>query len=475
MVKKIFYGIGRRCINPQVPVSLAGYFNIRMWESVADDIEVRALVLKQEKQYCAIVQFDLVTVSSELVEAFYMEIADLKVLSGETMIVTATHSHTAPIVLSTRPGGHLDYIPFAAKKAAEALREALGNMNAGELFTGLTTDNRFCFNRRYWMKNGVVVTNPGKLNPDISRPEGEVDYEIPLMGIKSEGQLKVLIANIVNHSDTVGGSNVSADWPGFFIRRMESKLGKNSMVMPLIGAAGNINHFDVSTGIDQTCYKEAKRIGLGYAYTVDKALPGLHLADKFKLFTKNYDVICGPREITPDELAEAKHILKKYKALRDPGAGSNLTSRDLASKSPAVLKYFAKALVEMADNKNQVKFNLVGIFMGTFCIVSLPFEPFVEIGLQVKKSIFSQYNAMVVSHSNGAVKLIKESISPKNNSLEALHSNSTGNPGVSGGYIPNSWNYGRGGYETAPRSNPFSVKTADKLLAAWRTAAASIR
>jgi len=444
MDENLFYGIGRRRINPEVPVSLAGYFNIRMWERVADDIEVRALVLKQGSTYSAIVQFDLVTASPELLEAFYHETSNLKFLSRKNMIVTATHTHTAPVV-SSRPGSHPDYAPFAARKAAEALREALENMNPGELLSGLTTDPRFCFNRRYWMKSGGVVTNPGKLNPDISRPEGEVDYEIPLIGIKDEGQLNVVIANIVNHTDTIGNCEVSADWAGVFVRNLESKLGKNSMVMPLIGASGNINHFDVSTNMDQTCYAEAERIGNGYADTVGNALSGLHKVENVKMSIKNSERVCGPREIPAADLEEAKRTLEKYKDIPDPGAGGNLTSEDLAKKAPAALKYFAKALVAMADNKEPVTFNLVGIFLGDSCIVSLPSEPFVEIGLQIKKSVFPQYNAMVVSHSNG-----------------------TGNMKIGSGYIPNSWNYGRGGYETTPRSNPFSIKTADRLVAAWR-------
>jgi hypothetical protein len=445
MQEELFYGIGRSCINPQMPISLAGYFNVRMWDGVLDDIEVRALVLNQARQYCAIVQFDLVTVSQELAEAFYEEIADLKELSKRNVIITATHSHTAPVLRANFPGSHPDYVPFAAKKAAEAVREALDKMRQGELFTGRTMDNRFCFNRRYWMKSSTVVTNPGKLNPDITRPEGEVDYEIPLIGIKDGGELKVLLANIVNHTDTIGGSKVSADWPGFFVRRVQAKLGKNSMVMPLIGASGNINHFDVSTDMDQTCYKEAERIGRGYADTVAKALEKLEPVSAFVLKTKHAEVICDSREIPPEELAEAKLTLRKYKAIPHPAHGGTLTSEDLARKAPAALKFFAQSLIDMANDQEPRVFNLVGIFLGKCCIASLPSEPFVEIGLQIKKSIFAEYNAMVVSHSNG-----------------------TGNARVGGGYIPNSWNYGRGGYETTPRSNPVSVKTADHLLAAWR-------
>ncbi|MCX6991962.1 MAG: hypothetical protein NT011_02345 [Kiritimatiellaeota bacterium] len=423
-----------------------------MWRKILDDVEVRVLVLKQLEQYCAIVQFDLVTVSQELADAFYKEISDIKELSFRNMIVTATHSHTAPEVRTIKAGIHPDYIPFAVKKAAEALREALGGMVRGEVFGGLAEDKRFCFNRRYWMKDGTVVTNPGKLNPAIDRPEGEVDCKIPLIGIKSGGKLKVLIANIVNHTDTIGGSDVSADWPGFFIRRIQSGLGGGSMVLPLIGASGNINHFDVSTDMNQTCYAEAERVGCGYAASVEKALPKLRPLKDFTLFTRQMEVVCGPREIPDNELAEAKLVLEKYKDLPDVGPGADMTSEDLARKEPKVLKYFARNLLDLCNDHEARKFNLVGIFLGNFCIVSLPCEPFVEIGLEIKKKIFTHYNAMVVSHSNG-----------------------TGNLRVGGAYIPNAFNYGRGGYETTPRSNLFSVQTADRLIDAWRKIAQTVR
>ena len=111
-------------------------------------------------------------------------------------------------------------IDFACRCGVEARQEALTDMVPCELFCGNTVDRRFSFNRRYWMKNGTVVTNPGKLNPDIARPEGKTDYEIPLIGIRNNGQCQVILANIVNHTDTIGGCNVSADWPGFMIRKL---------------------------------------------------------------------------------------------------------------------------------------------------------------------------------------------------------------------------------------------------------------
>ena len=58
--------------------------------------------------------------------------------------------------------------------------------------------------------------------------------------------------------------------------------------------------------------------------------------------------------------------------------------------------------------------------------------------------------------------------------LTAALANGTGSYRNGGGYIPNAWNYGRGGYEDTPRSNPFSMKTAEAVLAGWRTLADEI-
>jgi len=441
MTNEIYFGLARRNINPKIAISLAGYFNARMWEKILDDIEVRALVLRQGTQYTAIVQFDLVTTSQNLINAFYAEIKDFKELRPDNMIVTATHSHTAPEIRLNKPGSNPDYIPFAAKQAASALKEAMGNLQPGTTVYGKTSDDRFMFNRRYWMKDGSVITNPGKLNPEIDRPEGEINPEIPLLGIKKDGKLQVLIANLVNHTDTIGGNNVSADWPGFMIKQLQAEMGGGSMVLPLIGCSGNINHFDVSTDMEQSRYEEAERIGLGYADTISKAIGSLKAMPDCTLTVKSCQVACGPRERSETEPEEAKAVMEKYKDIPASGDNATLTSEDLARKAPAVLKYFASSLIDMTSDKTERIFKLVRISIGDVCIVSLPCEPFVEIGLEIKQRIFPDKLTMVVSHSNG-----------------------TGAVHVGGGYIPNRWNYGRGGYETSPRSNPFSIETSEKLL-----------
>ena len=448
---KIQFGIARKVINTVVPISLAGYFNLRMWDHVKDDLEVRAVVFKKGPDFAAILHFDLLCMPLYLCDAILKKIQGkgLFQFSRKNVTLSATHTHTAPEVRIGQ-GHNPDYIPFLAEQAADALAEAANALQEGELFQGITSESRFLFNRRYWMKNGRVMTNPGKFNPEIVRPEGEIDPEIPILAVKKAGKIELLITSIVNHADTVGGNGVSADWPGFYRRILQQKLGENSMVLPFTGAEGNINHVDITNPDKQNSYEEAERIGSGYAETVWNVLENLNPVDGETMKTVFGEAITNPREISAEEIEEAKQTIAKYPDA-DINAGT-LHSNDLAKGAPAVLKYFAAALLEKADQKEKMRLYLTGIAFGSsFMIASLPSEPFTEIGLTLRKSIFGDRICMVTALANG-----------------------TGTYTNHSGYIPNPWNFGRGGYEDTPRSNPYSMKTAEILLEKWRKLAKKI-
>ena len=439
-------GMGRAGIDPTVPASLAGYFNLRPWKTVLDSLEVRAMVLEEKGVYAAIVHYDLISAAENLAEMVMEKIADLAMFSRENIIFSAIHTHTAPEV-RPKAGYSAEYADFVAAQTARALRDALADLAPAETVQGTAWDDRFLFNRRYWMKSGGVTTNPGKLNPDILRPEGTTDPEIPMLGFRRGGRLTALIANAVNHSDTIGGNGVSADWPGFFRRTVEASLGAGSMVIPLIGAAGNINHFDVSTDACQSCYAEAQRIGRGIARTVLDKLDSLQPCCEMPLEVRHLRVPCPGHEVAPEALAEAEATVARYADLPDVTDCGSLTSEDLARKAPVVLKYFAGEVVKLAKHPLTYQLPLTGIFVNGAAILNLPGEPFVEIGLELRKRIFCDFHTLIAAHGP------------------------SGNPATGGGYIPNRWNYGRGGYETEGRSNPYHQSASEKILAGFRTMA----
>ena len=445
MSEQLYCGWSRADITPKVPVSLAGYFNIRIWDKVLDRLEVRAIVFKQADKIAGIVNFDLVSSPQILIDRIWKKIADLKEFSKENLLFCATHTHTGPEIRFSHLPGSEECAEQIAETVSQVLREAIADLQPADgMVQGETYDNRFIFNRRYWMKSGGVVTNPGKFNPDILRPEGTVDAEIPMFGVKRNGKLALLFANIVNHSDTIGGNGVSADWPGFTRRIIESQMPEGFMFVPIIGTAGNINHFDVASDLNQTCYAEAERIGSGIAATVLNAVDSLKPCCDMPLETRFTELYCPAHEVTDEEYQEAVDTIEKYKDEPDVSNADDLTSEDLAKKLPKVLKYFAQQMVKLRDEPNNANFPLPVIMLNGVAIVGVPGEPFVEIGLEIRKRIFNDYRTLVAGHGP------------------------TGHPKLGGGYMPNSWNYGRGGYETQGRSNPFSHKGSEMLLDAMR-------
>ena len=100
---KIQFGIGRKCINPEVPISLAGYFNKRMWDKVLDDIEVRVAVFKSDEGDFAFVHFDILSISypfyCDVLEALQAKYPQFK---EENVLISAIHTHTAPDINNSR-------------------------------------------------------------------------------------------------------------------------------------------------------------------------------------------------------------------------------------------------------------------------------------------------------------------------------------------------------------------------------------
>ena len=430
---RLLFGHARRKITPTVPVSLAGYFNRRMWTGVLDDIWAQALCLKTESETAVLVQCDLVTVSEEIMREIRDACADIAGLASENMLFTASHTHTAPEIRSADRGASPEYNAFLVDRIASAVHEAAAHVQPGAVVLGSARNDQFAFNRRYWMKTGEVVTNPPRRDPAIDRPEGPTDPEIGLLGIAADDDLAVLLINIVNHSDTTTGCKVSADWPGALRRRLEQDVPALTAI-PVIGTAGNINHFDPAGTEEQSGPETARRIGEGYAASIIPELPNLErsrtgdLAAAFTTFTT------GPREVTAEELAEARKNAAQYSF----DGSTTLTSEDLATHSPAALKYFADHLLEIAKDRRDRIFELHALRVGDALLLALPGEPFVEIGLQIKREFAQGHPTLIASLNQDA------------------------------GYIPNRFNFGRGGYETTPRCSPYSMATADRMLDAAR-------
>jgi hypothetical protein len=285
-------------------------------------------------------------------------------------------------------------------KAVCAIKEAYANLRDSTLELAKVNNNPCAFNRRYWMKDGTVSTNPGKLNPNIDRPEGPVDDEISVLAVKQDGRIAGIICNICNHNDTVGGNLVSADWPGRMTKAIQQAVGYDVPVLTLIGCSGNINHFDVSSDSDQTCYAEACRIGKAYGEVVTGMLDILEPVEVDKIQIDSSDFIVPFQVISEERAAEAKALIER---LGNVSSDEDLTSEGIAAGSGAVAKMFAEQLLafkEECSGKSRT-FKVMNIKMGKdLTFLSAPGEPFTEAGLHVKERSPFKYN-FIATYANG--------------------------------------------------------------------------
>jgi neutral ceramidase len=226
---------------------------------------------------------------------------------------------------------------------------------------------------------------------------------------------------LCNHTDTVGGDKISSDWHHFIEEEVSRQAGYPVTVISLLGASGNINHVDVTNNDPHTGYEVAEQIGRDYGKCVTTALagkcdaiaPGLEVRQAAWQFKK--------RKIPTADLEKARKILSQPVA-----ASGTLTSEDLAKGSGAVARFFAQQLVEFAEKQDgqSVPIPFKTLVLGDeLAIVTLPGEPFTEIGLAIKQG--SRFKRTVVlGYSNGDC-----------------------------GYIPLRECFARGGYEVLPVAN----------------------
>ena len=422
-MSKFEFGYAQEDITPMLGEPLCGYFNPRPNKGAYDRLALKAAVFRTGSEVAAIVSYDLCLLDSQFLRDIDDKLAAAGLpLAGKTLYC-ATHTHTGPYTYSLfgytpEPG----YMEGVAEKTVTALKAAYASLSEAELYTATTECSTLAFNRRFIMKNGKTLTNPGKLNPEIDHPEGGIDPHIIMVEVRQNGRPALLMANISNHTDTIGGDWVSADWPGVMEKEMQYKLGYDLPVMTIIAPQGNINHFDITTDGAQTGYEEAVRIGKAYANVLLSAMYRLKPQTDCSIFTEQREFEAPYLQLSDAEYAEAK---KTYEENKDAvmADGRDFTSEDIARGVPFVKKFFAEMAIECRENpitEKRIERQIVVAFGKELAFVSLPAEPFVELGYAIRKG--SPY---------------------KNTVLAALGMGEVG-------YVGLRQHYGNGGYETSP-------------------------
>jgi hypothetical protein len=424
-------------ITPPVGIPMAGYYNTRLAEGTLDDLFAKAIVFEQDGAKAAVVGLDLVTVGRPTVEEARKLIEKATGIRGDAVMISATHSHTGPLLngLSTRNsafGGDMEiaqtYTASLPQKIAEAVKQAVAKLTPAKLSAGVGREESLPFNRRYFMKDGTVGWNPGKLNPNIVKPAGPIDPSVPIVYAESlDGRPLATYVNFAMHLDTTSGMKFSSDYACALSQVLAKVRSPEMVTLFTIGCAGDVNHVNFGIKDPQKGPGEAARIGTVLAgeviKTYTRATPVASAAPRVR-----HEIVKLPLPaLAPGDVEKARAIVARMGDMKN------------APKFLDTVWAFKVLDVYGRDGKPQEVEVQVIALGDDLAWVSLPGEIFVELGMAIKQQ--SPFKHTIIAElANGSV-----------------------------GYVPTRRGFAEGNYEPvsarcAEGSGEMLVDTAVKLL-----------
>lgn len=221
MKKGFLCGAARADITPAVGTLLYGYNPHQVSTSVHDPLNVTAAAFSDGEETALLVALTVGDLQTELSDELRALIGEACAIPAENVILSGTHTHSAPNVSGDEGWGNVDR-PFvdsilipgllkAAKDAVAAMKPAVIGVGTAESQVGI--------NRRQICRNGEVCLG--------QNPFGCYDPTMTCLSIKGEDGAGIL--NLVHYGchGTAAGCNheISRDWSGIMCDRLEKQTG----------------------------------------------------------------------------------------------------------------------------------------------------------------------------------------------------------------------------------------------------------
>ena len=375
-------GFAQMDITPVRPTPMAGYYGKRLSTETHDPLWAKVIVLDDGNTSVAIIALDLVATTKWLVDETRALVAKQSQISPECVLISATHSHTGPVLFDPNSSRNNRFGNDATEtkqfmlelpnKIAAGVANAIEAKQPMSVRHAIGQETQLAFNRRFFMTDGSVGWNPGKLNPRIVREAGPTDEGLPFVAFfTNERTLSGLHSNFSIHLDTVGGTQWSADMPYTLEQSLSKVFGPKCHLQYATGCCGDINHIDVRHAFDQKGHTEAARIGTRLAAAVLRSWNDLSPISSNRLHATTAIIKLPLAPHTADRVEWAESI---------SGSANN-------EKQPPFMEMVEafRVLDVTARNGAAIECEVQVISLGKeLAWVALPGEIFVQLGLAIK-------------------------------------------------------------------------------------------
>ena len=403
-------GVAEVDITPPVGFPMAGYYHERLADGSLDSLKAKAVVFRDastndgtaSETAAALVVCDLIGIATDLSKAVRQRASEKTGIPVSNIVITATHSHTAPDYMKelylklgddNQQPLRAAYIEQLISGPVEAIVKAHAAAKPVTLECGSATQaTPVSFNRRSVMRDGSVKTWQSHDNPEVVRAAGPIDPEIALLSIRDEaGKSLGILSNFALHLDTVGGMKWSADYPYFIEQTLRKAAGSDVISIFGTGCCGDINHVNPRSK-DRN---KADFIGNSIGESIQKQLGQLKRLERTDLVVKSRTVRLPLQDATKEEVAHSIQILDKARKkqpvefLEHVIAYKKLILDQLRHREPHantidhITWGLSRSLAGVGETLPvDVTVMTLG---GDVAIVCLPGEVFVELGLAIKQ------------------------------------------------------------------------------------------
>ena len=382
-------GFARVNITPAMGTPIAGSYKVRLAERVLDELEANVLALALGETRMLLISVDNLGLSQRSQDPLRQQIASRTGVGAEAIFIACTHTHTAPMVDgNVNPMLQDAYFNFLSTRLADAADFALHDLKPARMGWAEGRAPGIAFIRRYLMKDGSIRTNPGVNHPDVVGPVGQVDERVGVLRFDREGGETIVLAHFGVHPDTIGGCNISADWPGFARRTVERAI-EGTRCIVLNGAQGDINHVNTSPVggdlNDMTVDFDDVMRGYGHARHMGRTIAGAVLQVYGKVCYTPVDSLQAAQKVIrhpsnrprPEDLPMARLYDQLHKEHRDseiPYQGMMLTT----------IVAEAERMLQLENGPDEFALRVSVAVIGNVALVGVPGEPFSGVGRAIK-------------------------------------------------------------------------------------------
>ncbi|MBM3967513.1 MAG: hypothetical protein FJ308_21025, partial [Planctomycetes bacterium] len=375
-------GFGKSDITPLRPTPMAGYYGVRYSTDTHDPLWSKATLLDDGTTKVVLIAIDLIATTPWMVAETRELIREKLGIPAECVMISATHSHTGPMLYEPeerqpgRFGNQTDeakqYMLALPSRILESVIAAESSMVPASLHHGIGNEPKLAFNRRFFMTDGTVGWNPGKLNPKIVREAGPTDDALPMIIAQDEKSTTLgVLSSFAIHLDTVGGTEWSADMPFTMEQCLGRAFGIDRHYQYATGCCGDVNHIDVRSASRQGGHYEAARIGTRLSGAVLRNLNSLQRAASTGIRASREMVMLPKAPHTEERSRWAKEVLAKI-------------SNTPAPPFMDMVEAYRIADVE-ARGESSIEAEVQVISVGReIAWVALPGEIFVQLGMAIK-------------------------------------------------------------------------------------------